>query len=187
MENLVCFFITLLKISFHYIFSTFKIFNHLFIDIEHTHISPISENEILHCFSCQVFTGLFPSTSMSVFDFLFLFLPCLNLCVCVFKYSFIWLHQVSSCGTQDLLCSMQDLVPQSGNEPRLPHWEFRDPVTDLAGKSLYVCFYLQFSSVAQSCPTFCDPMNRSRPGPPVHHQLPEFFSNKVRKQATYIK
>ena len=32
----------------------------------------------------------------------------------------------------------------------------------------------QFSSVAQSCPTLCNPMNRSTPGLPVHHQLPEF-------------
>ena len=32
----------------------------------------------------------------------------------------------------------------------------------------------QFSSVTQSCPTLCDPMNRSTPGLPVHHQLPEF-------------
>ena len=32
---------------------------------------------------------------------------------------------------------------------------------------------VQFSSVAQSCPTICDPMNRSTPGLPVHHQLPE--------------
>ena len=32
----------------------------------------------------------------------------------------------------------------------------------------------QFSSVAQSCPTVCDPMNRSTPGLPVHHQLLEF-------------
>ena len=31
----------------------------------------------------------------------------------------------------------------------------------------------QFSSAAQSCPTLCDPMNRSTPGLPVHHQLPE--------------
>ena len=30
---------------------------------------------------------------------------------------------------------------------------------------------VQFSSVAQSCPTLCDPMNRSTPGLPVHHQL----------------
>ena len=34
--------------------------------------------------------------------------------------------------------------------------------------------WLQFSSVAQLCPTPCDPMNHSRPGLPVHHQLPEF-------------
>ena len=33
---------------------------------------------------------------------------------------------------------------------------------------------LQFSSVAQSCPTLCDPMNRSMPDLPVHHQLLEF-------------
>ena len=33
---------------------------------------------------------------------------------------------------------------------------------------------VQFSSVAQSCPTLCDPMNRSTPGLPVHHQLSEF-------------
>ena len=32
---------------------------------------------------------------------------------------------------------------------------------------------VQFSSVAQSCPTLCDSMNRSMPGLPVHHQLPE--------------
>ena len=33
---------------------------------------------------------------------------------------------------------------------------------------------VQFSSITQSCPTLCDPMNRSTPGLPVHHQLPEF-------------
>ena len=33
---------------------------------------------------------------------------------------------------------------------------------------------LLFSSVAQSCPTLCDPMNRSTPGLPVHHQLLKF-------------
>ena len=33
---------------------------------------------------------------------------------------------------------------------------------------------VQFSSVTQSCPTLCDPMNCSTPGLPVHHQLPEF-------------
>ena len=40
------------------------------------------------------------------------------------------------------------------------------------------CTY-QFSSVAQSCPTLCDPMNHSMPGLPVHHQLPEFAQTYV--------
>ena len=40
---------------------------------------------------------------------------------------------------------------------------------------------LQFSSVAQSCPTLCDPMNRSTPGLPVHHQLPEFTQTHFHK------
>ena len=40
---------------------------------------------------------------------------------------------------------------------------------------------IQFSSVAQSCPTLCDPMNRSTPGLPVHHQLPEFTQTQVHR------
>ena len=38
---------------------------------------------------------------------------------------------------------------------------------------------VQFSSVAQSCPTLCDPMNSSTPSLPVHHQLPEFTQTPV--------
>ena len=38
----------------------------------------------------------------------------------------------------------------------------------------------QFSSVAQLCLTLCDPMNRSTPGLPVHHKLPEFTQTHVR-------
>ena len=38
---------------------------------------------------------------------------------------------------------------------------------------------LQFSSVAQSCPTLCDPMNHSTSGLPVHHHLPEFTQTHV--------
>ena len=37
------------------------------------------------------------------------------------------------------------------------------------------------SSVAQSCPTLCDPMNRSTPGLPVHHQLPEFTQTHIHR------
>ena len=38
---------------------------------------------------------------------------------------------------------------------------------------------VQFHSVAQSCPTLFDPMNRSTPGLPVHHQLPEFTQTHI--------
>ena len=38
---------------------------------------------------------------------------------------------------------------------------------------------VQFSSVAQSCLTLCNPMNRSTPGLPVHHQLLEFTQTQV--------
>ena len=40
---------------------------------------------------------------------------------------------------------------------------------------------VQFSSVAQSCLTLCDPMNCSTPGLPVHHHLPEFTQTHVRR------
>ena len=43
---------------------------------------------------------------------------------------------------------------------------------------------VQFSSVAQSCPTLCNPMNCSTPGLPVHHQLPEFTQIHVHRVST---
>ena len=49
-----------------------------------------------------------------------------------------------------------------------PEWSLFPPVLSV-----------QFSSVAQSCPTLCDPMNRSKPGLPVHHHLPEFTQTHV--------
>ena len=46
---------------------------------------------------------------------------------------------------------------------------------------------VQFSSVTQSCPTLCDPMNRSTPGLPVHHQLPEFTQTHVHRVGDAIQ
>ena len=45
--------------------------------------------------------------------------------------------------------------------------------------NLYHCRWFQFSSVTQSCPTLCDPMDCSMPGLPVHHQLPELTQTHV--------
>ena len=46
---------------------------------------------------------------------------------------------------------------------------------------------VQFSSVAQSCPTLCDPMNRSTPGLPVHHQLMEFTQTHAHRGSDAIQ
>ena len=60
-------------------------------------------------------------------------------------------------------------------------------------KTLYSAFTnkmfssVHFSSVAQSCPTVCDPMNRSMPGLPVHHQLPEFTRTHVHRVSDAIQ
>ena len=40
---------------------------------------------------------------------------------------------------------------------------------------------VQFISVAQLCPALCDPMNRSTPGLPVHHHLPELTQTHVHR------
>ena len=45
----------------------------------------------------------------------------------------------------------------------------------------------QFSSVAQSCPTLCNPMNRSTPGLPVYHQLPESTQTHVHRISDAIQ
>ena len=49
--------------------------------------------------------------------------------------------------------------------------------------------FIQFSSVAQSCPTLYNPMNRSTPGLPVHHQLPELTQTHAHQvsDAMFIK
>ena len=55
-------------------------------------------------------------------------------------------------------------------------------VTFSVKRYLYsLCSSVQFSSVAQSCPTLCDPMNRSTPGLPVHHHLREFTQTHVHR------
>ena len=56
------------------------------------------------------------------------------------------------------------------------HW-----ITEKARKQV------QFSSVAQSCRTLCDPMNRSTPGLPVHHHLLEITQTHVHRVCDAIQ
>ena len=69
------------------------------------------------------------------------------------------------------------------------------PVEDVTGdgskvrccKEQYYISSVQFSTVAQSCPTLCDPMNCSTPGLPVHHQLPEFTQSCIHQVSDAIQ
>jgi len=56
--------------------------------------------------------------------------------------------------------------------------------------NIYIYIYISLSqirSVAQSCPTLCDPMNCSTPGLPVHHQLLEFTQTHVHRVSDAIQ
>ena len=50
-----------------------------------------------------------------------------------------------------------------------------------------VYYRVEFSSVAQLCPTLCNPMNCSTPGLPVHHQLPEFTQTHIHRVSDAIQ
>ena len=52
---------------------------------------------------------------------------------------------------------------------------------------IYIFSSVQFSSVAQLCPTLCESMNRSMPGLPVHHQLPKFTQTHVHRVGDAIQ
>ena len=71
-----------------------------------------------------------------------------------------------------LLCV--SFVGEPGPVPRLHYCFLVAPPL-----SLHPFSSVQFSSIAQSCPTLCDPMNRSTPGLPVHHHLWEFTETHV--------
>jgi len=60
-------------------------------------------------------------------------------------------------------------------------------ISELMNVALYSSRPDQIRSVAQSCPTLCDPMNRSTPGLPVHHQLPEFTETHVHQVSDAIQ
>ena len=81
-------------------------------------------------------------------------------------------------------------APLSTGFPRQEYWSglpFPSSVDQIfLTKGLNLCS-VQFSSVAQSCPTLGDPMNPSTPGLPVHHQLPEFTQIHVHRVSDAIQ
>ena len=72
--------------------------------------------------------------------------------------------------------------------PAVPeHWLRHAPITNDFPEHDGNRYPVQFSSVAQSCLTLCNPMNRSTPGLPVHHQLPEFTQTHVHRVCDAIQ
>ena len=63
-------------------------------------------------------------------------------------------------------------------------WNINQP---LKGMKYWYILQDQIRSVAQSCPTLCDPMNCSTPGLPVHHQLPEFTQTHIHQVSDAIQ
>ena len=81
-------------------------------------------------------------------------------------------------------------LPHPGIEPGSPALQADALPSEPPGKPIYQAPSLdsiQFSSVAQSCPTLCDPMNSSTPGLPVHHQLQEFNQTHVHQVSDAIQ
>ena len=97
--------------------------------------------------------------------------------------------QVNCCYVMEVTSSLvpRRLPPlQPGSTSRagsyLMTWEPQHQPSMVGGSSMLPSgpfSSVQFSSVAQSCPTFCDPMDCSTPGLPVHQQLPEFTQTHV--------
>ena len=71
-------------------------------------------------------------------------------------------------------------IQSNSNNENSPHaWLQFSPISPFSS--------VQSSSVAQSCPTLCDPMNCSTPDLPVHHQLPEFTQTHIHRVGDAIQ
>ena len=83
-------------------------------------------------------------------------------------------------GDVDLLRVHKNGLNRPSNTVRLCAWTVCSAPLPCSGRLFWEkqSQYL-FSSVAQSCPTLCDPMDCSTPGFPVHHQLPELAQTHV--------
>ena len=81
-----------------------------------------------------------------------------------------------------ILCDLQ-LVDLTFHSRELNLLSFPPPSSLI----LFIWLSVQFSSVAQSCPTLCDPVNRSTPGLPAHHHLPEFTQTHVHRVGDAIQ
>ena len=98
--------------------------------------------------------------------------------ICIFTLQ--WLRSVYSTAYMPTLfekCTGKSIIQNS------------NPKSSKSGHSSVcpVSSSVHFSSVTQSCPSLCNPMNPSTPGLPVHHQLPEFTQAHVHRVSDAIQ
>ena len=102
-----------------------------------------------------------------------------------------WVSMASSKGSsqpKDWTRLLSLLHWQAGSLPLAPPGKpMENPVLVKCHEHGSFPLELQFSSVAQSCPTLCDPMDCSTPGLPVHHQIPEFTQTHVHRVSDAIQ
>ena len=87
-------------------------------------------------------------------------------------------------------CQLHSLSNSSHERRQLPAQGIPVPLLSSDETLLYLSFVYKVrsvSSVAQLCPTLCDPMNRSAPGLSVHHQLLEFTQTRVHQVGDAIQ
>ena len=112
------------------------------------------------CLFSSLFSGICKASSDSHFAFLHFFF--LGMVLITTSCIMSWTSFHSSSGTLSIKSNplnLQSVIKQE--------------MTRVNTKSTSIST-VQFSSVTQSCPTLCDPINHSMPGLPVHHKLPEF-------------
>ena len=76
---------------------------------------------------------------------------------------------------------LQGIFPTQGSNLCLLHWQVDSLPLLPPGKPISHSLSVQYSSVTQSCPTLCDPMDHSTPGFPVHHQLQKLAQTQVHR------
>ena len=79
------------------------------------------------------------------------------------------------------------MVTRNNTNRKVRETSQKSSVVNFVSRVLTHLGRLQFSSIVQLCLTLCDPMNRSTPGLPVHHQLPEFTQTHVHRVGDAIQ
>ena len=109
-----------------------------------------------------------------MFHFLIWFVACL--CELTFYRSLDFCDCYVCISGEGVACA---LAPESILSEPIYVCSLADLDRQLTSILIFQLRILQFSSVAQSCPTLCDPMDCSTPGLPVYHQLTEFTQTHV--------